>query len=215
MVGVRRAGVRVKVCGITNQGDAVEAVHAGADGLGFVFYRKSPRYITPRAARQIIKGVPARILKVGVFVDADPARVRRIARSCGLGALQFHGRETPAYCKRFRRYMVIKAFCVRRPADAQNALRYTVDALLFDSWSPGRGGSGKSFDWRIVTAMRPSGRLLFLAGGLTARTVGAAIRLTHPDWIDVSSSLESRPGRKDRKKMKAFIREAKQSVNNR
>jgi phosphoribosylanthranilate isomerase len=214
MVDTRTARVRVKVCGITSVRDAHEAVEAGAQALGFVFYRASPRCVSPRRARAIIRQVPAHVLKVGVFVDAEPGEVRRIARWCALDAVQFHGQETPDYCARFKEYKTIKAFCVRTRDDLKGVAAYRVWGVLFDSRAGSRrGGTGKAFDWRILKGLKPAPRRLFLAGGLNVRTVGEAIRMVHPDWIDASSSLESAPGKKDAAKVREFISAVKKRRN--
>lgn len=202
--------VRVKICGITNQNDAAAAVRAGASALGFVFFRGSPRYVTPAQALTICRTLPAGVLKVGVFVDETAARVRSIARQCGLDALQFHGRETPRYCSRFKGYLTIKAFRLESRRDLDTLAPYRVDALLFDSRLGGtRARGGKAFDWRLLEGFDPAGRAVFLAGGLTSRTVAQAIRRVRPDWVDVSSYVESAPGVKDAARMRMFVRTAR------
>jgi len=202
--------VKVKVCGITSFKDALAAVAAGADALGFVFYRKSPRYITPVRAQGITQLIPERIMKVGVFVNAPHERVKKIARQCGLDMLQLHGEESPAYCGSFKGYKVIKAFRMRPGSDTSALSRYRTYAWLFDSFDRSRrGGTGRAFDWKLLRSLKP-GRRVFLSGGLNPANVGRAVRLIKPAWVDVSSSVESAPGKKDYGKLKKFIRSAKQ-----
>jgi len=205
--------VKVKICGITNLEDALAAADAGADALGFVFYKNSPRYITPIKAKNIIKSLPKKILKVGVFVDAQERTIKRIARLCRLDMLQFHGSESPEFCRRFSVYKVIKAFRVRDKIDCKDILKYETFAYLFDSFVQSKpGGSGKKFDWslikRIIDKME---RPVFLSGGLSENNVREAIGFVKSDWVDVSSSVELRPGKKDIKKIKEFLRAVKKA----
>jgi phosphoribosylanthranilate isomerase len=198
--------VRVKICGITNLADARGTIVAGADALGFVFYKKSPRYIAPQQAACLIRKLPRKILKVGVFVNSRESYIRKVARQCGLDLLQFHGQESPAFCRRFARYRVIKDFRVKDKIGRKDILRYKVFAYLFDAFSPAKfGGTGKRFNWRLLRDLGKIKRPVFLSGGLNARNVRQAIRLARPDWIDVSSSVEASPGKKDAAKLRAFI----------
>ncbi|HNQ50520.1 MAG TPA: phosphoribosylanthranilate isomerase [Candidatus Omnitrophota bacterium] len=204
--------VKVKICGITSFEDAAAAVKAGADAIGFVFYRKSPRYVVPGRAAQIARRLPARVKKVGVFVNASPLFVKRCARLCGLDMAQLHGSESPSVCGRCRPVKIIKAFRVRDAEDIDAARRYRTYGYLFDAYVPGSpGGTGKALDRRLLDAIRRLrvSRTIFLSGGLSARSVAAAARAAHPHWVDASSSLESRPGKKDSRKMTAFIRAVK------
>jgi len=206
--------VRVKICGITNLEDALAAADAGADALGFVFYKNSPRYVTPIKAKNIIKRLPKKILKVGVFVNAEERTIRRIAKLCRMDMLQFHGSESPEFCRRFSEYKIIKAFRVKAKLDLKNILRYKTFAYLFDTFiksSP--GGTGKKFDWNLIR--RIIDRIdcpVFLSGGLTVHNVREAIRLIKPDWVDVSSSVELNPGKKHQKKVADFIEAAKKKA---
>jgi phosphoribosylanthranilate isomerase len=204
---------KVKICGITSQADADAAVAAGCDALGFVFYRKSPRYISAPKAASIISRLPGRVHKVGVFVNAGSSRVRRIASYCGLTMVQLHGEESAGYCRGLRRLKVIKAIRVKDAGSLEDIRAYQPWAFLFDSCVKGvAGGSGKVFDWSILSRRR--GRIkqpVFLSGGLERRTVGRAIRLVRPQWVDVSSSVESSPGKKDMRKMEAFIKAVKKA----
>ena len=212
--------VKIKICGITNLKDALGAVAAGADAIGFVFYPKSPRYVSPQDACRIIGMLPGRlrrVKKVGVFVNARPAAIKRCARLCGLDMVQLHGNESPRACSQCSPLAVIKAFRVRGAIDAADVARYKTFAYLFDSYVPGaRGGTGRKFDWKSLRALRDRRSLcvpggIFLSGGLNSRNVGTAIGMAQPQWVDASSCLESGPGVKDQRKMAAFVRAAKRS----
>jgi phosphoribosylanthranilate isomerase len=201
--------VKVKICGITNIEDATSAAACGADALGFVFYSKSPRYVKPEAAARIIRALPRKVKKVGVFVDASPLTVRRIAKACRLDMVQLHGSESPNDCRSCAPYRVIKAFRVRKGFDVRECEPYKTDSYLFDAYSRRIiGGTGTAFDWSILSKKRFT-RKFFLSGGLNSRNVSRAMRAARPDWVDASSSLESSPGKKDSRKMAAFIRAAK------
>jgi phosphoribosylanthranilate isomerase len=191
--------VKVKICGITNWTDARRAVEAGAEFLGFNFYRPSPRYIRPAVARQIIRRLPERIVVVGVFVNEPEETMLAIARRVGLDYLQLHGEESPKLVARVKRkFPVIKAIRVRdsfRPA--QLAFFGRASALLLDGFDSSRhGGTGKTFNWNL--ARRSTGaRRVFIAGGLTPENVAEAIHIARPYAVDVCSGVEARPGRKD------------------
>ncbi|MCG8429953.1 MAG: phosphoribosylanthranilate isomerase [Candidatus Omnitrophica bacterium] len=207
----RAKSVKVKICGLTNKEDALDALHAGCDALGFIFYKRSPRYILPARARRIIQALKGPVLRVGVFVNAREETVKRIARTCGLDTLQFHGKETPSFCRRFTGYKVIKAFRVRELIRPEEVCRYKTFACLFDSHSDKRmGGTGRVFDWRLLRNVGSPECEVFLSGGLNERNVRAAISCAGPDWVDASSSLEVFPGKKDSRRVRSFIRRAKQ-----
>src|SRR3989338_3327711 len=198
--------IKVKICGITNLEGALDSVKAGCNALGFVFYRKSPRYLTPKKASRIIKHIPPYILKVGVFVDAKEETIKRIAKLCNLDMLQFHGNESPEFCQKFKGYKIIKAFRVKDKIDLENLLNYKTFAYLFDTFVNSKsGGTGKKFNWARVRHLKGLRKPIFLSGGLNAKNVKEAIRKAHPDWVDVSSSVELKPGKKDSKKVKEFI----------
>ncbi|OEU49056.1 MAG: hypothetical protein BA861_04670 [Desulfobacterales bacterium S3730MH5] len=197
--------VRIKICGITNSEDALSAAELGADAIGFVFAR-SPRQISPEKARAIIMTLPPLVHTVGVFVDEDHERVQSIAASCHLHLLQFHGKESPTYCRRFKR-RVIKAMRVQDRSHLEACSEYSnvVDALLLDTYIPGKhGGTGLTFDWNLALEAKKYGRI-FLAGGLNPDNVAAAISMVNPYAVDASSSLEQKPGIKDHEKMARFI----------
>jgi len=205
--------VKVKICGITNLEDALNSAAAGCDALGFVFYKKSPRYITPEKAKQIIGRLPPFILKIGVFVNAKAKTVKRIGKFCGLDILQFHGNESPGFCHKFKNYKIIKAFRAKNKAALGNLLKYKPFACLFDAFTKTKiGGTGKKFDWDLVRHLDGLPKPVFLSGGLNVHNVKAAIREVHPDWVDVSTGVEIKPGKKDPKKVKEFISAAKKSV---
>jgi phosphoribosylanthranilate isomerase len=198
--------VKVKICGITNLEDALYSFFAGASALGFVFYKKSPRYISEAQAKKICAIIPKKILKVGVFVDENVATVKRIARSCRLDLLQFHGHESSVYCRKFAGYKVIKAFNLAGAEDLGKVAEYKTFAILFDSFSPGlRGGTGKKFNWKILAHAAKMKQVVFISGGLTSTNVRKAVKMLKPDWVDVSSSLESSPGKKDHRLIRKFI----------
>ncbi len=195
---------RVKVCGITSLDDALCAVEAGADALGFIFYPKSPRYLDPDVAREIIRLLPPLVTVVGVFVDEQIKIVREIETYCYLGLLQFHGSETPEYCDWFTS-RVVKAFRMRDVSVLDEMKRYDVSGYLLDSYSEkGYGGTGEAFDWslaRSAVALKP----VLLAGGLTPENVGRAIAEVRPYGVDVSSGVERAPGSKDPRKLRRFL----------
>ena len=201
---------RVKICGITNLEDALYAADLGADALGFMFYKNSPRYIHPEKVRVIIRQLPKSVRKVGVFVNAREVTVRRIARSLKLDMLQFHGNESEDFCYRFRDFKVIKAFRVKEEFSLACLSRYHVWAYLFDSFVRNKfGGTGKSFDWQLLKCLKGLRKTIFLSGGLNSQNVRRALRSFSASWVDASSSLEKYPGKKDPDKVKRFIKNAK------
>ena len=201
---------KVKICGITNLKDAEAAVKAGCDALGFVFYKKSRRYVRPEKVKEITKKLPKRIAKAGVFVNAREKEILRIAKLCKLDILQFHGNESPEFCRKFKGYKIIKAFRIKDELDLKQVLRYKTFAYLFDTFVKSKiGGTGKKFDWKLIRHIDNIKRPVFLSGGLTAENVKQAINAVRPHWVDVSSSVEEKPGKKDHKKLTRFIRAAK------
>jgi phosphoribosylanthranilate isomerase len=210
--------VRVKICGITNLTDARAAVDAGADMLGFNFFRPSPRFIEPHEAREIIArlrtelaggGRPLTI--AGVFVnELSPESLVRVAEETGLDAAQLHGDESVEFCRRLKELrpglMVIKVLRAGDGFDPDDAARYDVDAIMLDSFHLElRGGTGQVFDWTVGRRTRDIIPQLFLAGGLSPGNVAKAIAEVRPDAVDACSSIESSPGRKDAELMKAFV----------
>ncbi|MBT0663198.1 phosphoribosylanthranilate isomerase [Geobacter pelophilus] len=200
--------VKVKICGITNHEDALAAIDAGADSLGFVFHEKSPRNVSPQRAAAIIAKLPPFVQTVGLFVDADVERVNWVADFCGLDLVQLHGDEDPDYCPEIRR-RIIKAFRVKDAATLKTLARYQVAGYLLDAWSPSaHGGTGTSFDWSLARELAGN-RPIILAGGLTPENVRDALDIVRPYAVDVSSGVEAAPGRKDPDKIRAFIRAVK------
>ncbi len=197
--------VKIKICGITNLEDALLAVDAGADALGFVFFTKSPRHIFPEQATDIIKRLPPFVQTVGLFVNEDLDIVNTTADLCGLDLVQLHGEETPEFCQSVKR-RVIKAFRVKDITSLEEIRSYHVAACLLDAWSPSAyGGTGKTFNWEIAAATVASGHVI-LAGGLTPENVAEAVQIVKPYAVDVSSGVESEPGKKDARLMQRFIR---------
>jgi len=201
--------VKVKICGLTNVADAQQAAEAGADVLGFVFYEASPRHVPIEVAARIIRELPPFIVKAGVFVDAPEDFVIRAIADCGLNLLQFHGGESPEYCRQFG-LMSIKAFRIKDAESLQRLAEYPTEAWLLDSYAADKpGGTGEKFNWDLAGEAQKLGRPIFLAGGLTPGNVAEAVQRVHPYGVDVSSGVESAPGRKDHAKVQAFINAAK------
>jgi phosphoribosylanthranilate isomerase len=201
--------VRVKICGITNLDDALAAVNAGADALGFMFYEKSPRNVPAKTAADIARQLPPFVAKVGVFVNASEETVRKTLAECGLDTLQFHGDETPEFCRRFAPFKVYKGFRVQNIESLQSLPTFRTDAWLLDSFAPDKpGGTGAKFNWDLAIEAKKLGRPIILAGGLTPENVADAVRKVQPYAVDVSSGVESSPGTKDHAKVKAFIQAA-------
>lgn len=208
----RPMSLLVKICGITNLADARTAVDAGADALGFMFYEPSARSITPAAAREIIAQLPPRVAKVGVFVNAPMEIIRRIATECGLDTVQLHGEETPEFCAQLAPLKVWKAVRVRDENSLSTMPGYKTDAWLLDSYVAGhQGGTGEKFNWELAIAAKVLGRPIILAGGLTPENIATAVRQVRPFGVDVSSGVESAPGKKDAAKVRAFIHAAKKT----
>jgi phosphoribosylanthranilate isomerase len=199
--------VKVKICGITNWSDARDAVEAGADFLGFNFYRQSSRYIAPAAARRIVQRLSETVATVGVFVNEPEREMLAIARRVGLDYVQLHGDETAEVVSRVRRsFRVIKAIRVRDSFRvAQLANFKHASSILLDGFDAQlRGGTGKSFNWKLAKSAGRK-RQIFLAGGLTPENAAEAISEARPFAIDVCSGVESRPGKKDAARMRALL----------
>lgn len=195
----------IKICGITNLNDAHAAVTAGADILGFNFYKPSPRYVTPENAREIINTLPDSILTVGVFVnEGSPEAVRSIADQAGVKAVQLHGDESPDYCRVLN--SVIKSFAVSSDFDTKQLEPYEVDAIMLDTKDNRlRGGTGRVFDWSIAQQVSQLFPKLYLAGGLSPENVTEAIEMVQPYAVDACSSLEDKPGIKNHERMRVFV----------
>jgi phosphoribosylanthranilate isomerase len=201
--------VKVKICGITSVADGQMAAEAGADMIGLMFYEQSPRHITLPQAVEISRALSPYVLKVGVFVNPDEAFVLRAISECGLNLLQFHGDEPSDFCTQFGVFN-IKALRVRDAASIQALENFDTDAFLLDAHSKsGLGGTGEKFNWDLAIAAQRYNKPIFLAGGLTPENVAAAVTQVRPFAVDVSSGVESAPGKKDAAKVRAFITAAK------
>lgn len=204
---------KVKICGITNLEDALLSAKFGADALGFNFYAKSPRYISPENAREIIEQLPETILKVGVFVNESLEKVIEIARIAKLNALQLHGEETPEYAAELKlktNLEIIKAFRVSPEFKPEDVLKYETDAILLDAYNPKEhGGTGETFDWEIAKKVQQISPKMYLAGGLSPDNIADAVWAVEPFAVDACSCLEIVKGRKDQKKVSLFISAAK------
>ena len=202
---------RIKICGITSIADGIAAAEAGADMIGLMFYERSPRNISIATATEISRSLSPFIVKVGVFVNPTEDAVLRAIGECGVTLLQFHGEETPEFCTQFG-VMNMKAFRVRDAASLDALPNYPTDAYLLDAYSPdAHGGTGAKFNWDLAIEAKKHGKPIFLAGGLTAENVAEAVRKVEPFGVDVSSGVESAPGKKDHAKVRAFIQAVKQT----
>jgi phosphoribosylanthranilate isomerase len=216
--------VRIKFCGITSLEDAHAAIDAGADMLGFNFFRPSPRFIEPNDAREIIACLHGEgavglrpVTIVGVFVnESSPEELVRVARETAIDAAQLHGDESIEFCRQLKQLLpeltVIKVLRAGDGFEPEEAARYDVDAIMLDAFHAKlRGGTGQTFDWTLGRRTRDVVPRLFLAGGLTPENVGQAIAEVEPYAVDACSSIESSPGRKDAERMKAFVRAVRSS----
>jgi len=209
----------VKICGITNLDDARAAIEAGADMLGFNFYRPSPRFIEPAKARAIIEkmrtaieGLEQQVTSVGVFVnEASPEVVLKIADEAGVRAVQLHGDESIEFCRSLKSLMkdrfLIKVLRVSRDSGIDRVEKYDVDAIMLDAFDRDvYGGTGRVIDWSMARRARELTTRLFLAGGLSPDNVAEAIAAVQPYAVDACSGLESSLGVKDPERMKGFVR---------
>ncbi len=200
---------KVKICGITNLEDALLSAKFGADALGFNFYKKSPRYITPENAREIIEQLPQEITKVGVFVNESLEKIVEIAVIAKLDALQLHGEETPEFARELKAKTdleIIKAFRVSNEFKPEDVLQYEVDAILLDAYNPQEhGGTGETFDWEIAKKVQEIFPKMYLAGGLSQNNIARAISDARPFAVDACSCLENIKGKKDKVKLINFI----------
>jgi phosphoribosylanthranilate isomerase len=195
----------IKICGITNREDAVCVAACGADAVGFIFHRKSPRYVRPEIAQKIIKDLPDSITKVGVFVNLDPMQIKRIIAFCGLDIVQLHGSESPAFCSEFPRARVIKAVALKGEDDLKELEAYPVAAILVDAYDPVRlGGTGEKADWGLAALVKEHHHLI-ISGGLSPTNIQEAIACCSPQAVDINSGVEITPGRKDHAKVKEII----------
>jgi len=202
---------KIKICGLTRPEDAESAVKLGVDLLGFVF-AKSSRRVTPEQVVKISRNLAEKVLRVGVFVNAPLNEIRDIAAFCRLDLLQLHGSEDEDYCAALSDFNLLKVFRLGRPHTVVKPSTGNFWAVLLDTWLPDQaGGGGRAFDWRLAEAF--AGAKFFLAGGLDANNVQAAIRQTRPFGVDVSSGVEASPGIKDWVKMENFIKAVREAEN--
>ena len=203
--------IRVKICGITSPEDAWAAVEAGADALGFIFVKGTPRWIVPEAAGAIAAEVGPFIATVGVFLDQPAEEVEAIAAECGLALAQLHGSEPPEECRRLR-LPFLKSIRVQREDDLVALSTYPrARAFLLDTYDTARpGGTGRTFPWEIAAKAAREARIV-LSGGLTPDNVAQAVLQVRPYAVDVSSGVEASPGRKDHRKVREFIDQAKRA----
>ena len=209
---------QIKICGVTNVKDARACAELGASMIGFNFYPKSSRYVEPRMARRIIETIPARVLAVGIFVDASAEEIRTAADAAGVRCVQLHGRTSPHACSELaREFRVIRAFSTDPQFQPEEVSLFSDCDVLLDAHHPNlRGGTGLTCDWRAARTTRSLARFLILSGGLTEQNVGQAIATVAPHAVDVCSGIESAPGVKNRKAVEDFItavRAATSSIN--
>lgn len=206
---------RIKICGLTRKEDIKTAVSAGADALGFVFYPRSPRYVSAHKVAELAAEVPPFVSMVGLFVNADIDDVRAVVETTHLSLLQFHGDETPEWCAEAADTMdkpFIRVFRVKPDTTADDLLQYEriyrnaspyFRGLLLDTWTDTYGGAGKVFNWSLVS--KEIGPRVVLSGGLSAQNVAGAVSLLRPFAVDVSSGVETARGIKDAEKIQAFV----------
>ncbi len=202
--------VRIKVCGITNYEDARSAVNLGVHAIGFIF-APSPRQISPETAKDIIITLPPFVQSVGVFVNEAPDNIKKIVNFCGLDMVQLHGDESPEICSKLMP-RVIKAFRIKNEDSIGQLVSYKekTRAFLLDTYSKeAKGGTGKSFDWKLALKARELNHPIILAGGLSPSNILKAINLVRPFGVDVSSNIEERPGKKDFILMREFVKNIK------
>jgi phosphoribosylanthranilate isomerase len=196
---------RVKICGITAAADGLGAARQGADAIGLIFYPPSPRLVTRARAAEIVAGLPPFVARVAVFVNPAPDEVRAVVAACSPSLLQFHGEETPEFCRAFG-VPYVRAVRVRPGVDLLESLAAYGDAAgwLLDAYRDDLyGGTGEAFDWGLIPPRLA--RPVILSGGLDAQNVGAAIRHVRPWAVDVSSGVESAKGVKDERLIAAFV----------
>ena len=198
--------MEVKTCGITERQDALTAVQLGVGALGFIF-AASPRQISPPKARDIIRAIPPFVKTVGVFVNEQPAAIKKLIAYCGLDLVQLHGDESPDFCRRLMPY-AIKAVRVKGDSSLKLAAAYhgNVRALLLDTYVKDKfGGTGKTFDWQLAIKIKEAGMPVILSGGLDPSNIEAAITTVRPYAVDVNSGVEERPGKKSYLLMKELM----------
>lgn len=207
------SGLFVKICGITNAEDARVAVEAGADAIGFIFVAETPRFIEAAVAKVIAATVPARVKRVGVFVDTSLEAMNQLAREVPLDLVQLHSDMPPESARRIK-VPFIEAVRVRGEIDVEQLRSYKAAAYLLDTYVEGaHGGTGKTFDWDLALPVVEAGLPVLLSGGLTPDNVAEAVRRVRPYGVDVASGVEARPGVTDHEKVRAFIANARGALN--
>jgi phosphoribosylanthranilate isomerase len=197
--------MKIKICGITNIEDALFAAELGADALGFIFVKTSPRRIRPSAARKIIQELPPFVTPVGVVADAEHDEILELIEETGVRCMQLHGNESPKQLAKFP-VPVYKSFRVDKEFNLETLQQYKGSAYLLDSHVDGTlGGTGKTFDWDIAVKAKAYGRII-LAGGLNPENILDAIQMVQPYAVDVNSGVESAPGKKDRNKLERLFK---------
>ena len=197
--------VKVKICGTTSLKDALLAAESGADAVGFIFYKESPRNISQKEVKEIVAQMPPFVETIGVFVNETSDKVNRITEYCRLTAVQLHGDESPAFCRRVKQ-RVVKAFRVKDAKSLKGISDYDVSGFLLDSYNDGnRGGTGQVFDWNLALRAKKQGPVI-LAGGLNQYNVYTAIHRVRPYGVDVCSGVEKSVGVKDPQKISEFIK---------
>jgi phosphoribosylanthranilate isomerase len=199
--------IQIKICGVTNARDAKACVELGAQMMGLNFYRKSPRYVEPKVARQIVEAVPTHIDAVGVFVNGNADEIRKIANTARLRCVQLHGDFSPEVARELAdEFRVIRVFFTHPRFRTEEASLFTHCDVLIDAHHRDlRGGTGRTCDWPVARATLAFARFLILSGGLNAQNVGRAIRSVRPHAVDVCSGVESAPGVKDHRAIKNFV----------
>ncbi|MBP0019449.1 MAG: phosphoribosylanthranilate isomerase [Cyanobacteria bacterium SBLK] len=207
--------MRIKICGITKVDQGCAIANLGATALGFICVETSPRYLSPEKIGEIVRALPSRVDKIGVFVNAEVDRIVTIASNAGLTGVQLHGDESPDFCRQLRSQLltqeVIKALRVKAPGDLEGIEDYqdAIDAFLLDAYHPHqRGGTGKTLDWPTLQGFQPAKPWL-LAGGLTPDNILIALSRVSPDGIDLSSGVERSPGDKDIAKVAKLLERVK------
>lgn len=196
--------MRIKICGITNSEDALMAADLGADALGFVFVKGSPRTIMPDGARKIIDSLPPFVMPVGVFVDSPAEEILSTIQQTGIQCVQLHGNESPEEYAKIN-LPIIKAFRIKTNFQADVLLQFPAAAYLLDTFvDEVAGGTGKTFDWNAAVAAKACGRII-LAGGLTPDNITDAITHVRPYGVDISSGVESTPRKKDKRKLQRLF----------
>lgn len=202
---------KIKICGLTNLADALKAEELGADFVGFIFFKNSPRYLEDKKIREITKSLKGKAKKVGLFYNQDLSVIKNSAQMCGLDVIQLHGDESPEHADELKKsFAVIKSFKIKKDFDFSILGNYkNADYFLFDTFKEGTpGGTGLVFDWNLIKGKKFS-RPIFLAGGLKPGNVKKAVIELKPFCVDVASGVEKSPGVKDYKLLEEFINEAR------